>query len=140
MYNPEKIQDIPEPEISDQTVPLYDHWDKVAKRLVNQLWRCNASQIFHKPVDPDRLGIPDYFEVVKNPIDLGTIKQRLNHNYYTTIQQVLDDIQLCFDNCLLYNGEESPAGQRCLTVIQNFEKLYKQLNIDFYITESPLSY
>ena len=140
LYNPDKIQDIPEPEILDQTNPILDHWDKAAKRLINQIWRFNASQIFHKPVDPDRLGIPDYFEVVKTPIDLGTIKQRLNHNQYASLQHVLDDIQLCFDNCLLYNGEDSPAGQRCLAVIAQFEKLSKQLNIDWYLTESALRY
>ena len=53
---------------------MYDSWDKAAKRLINSLWRCGAAHIFHNPVDPDRLGIPDYFEVVKEPIDLGTIK------------------------------------------------------------------
>jgi len=117
---------------------LYDHWDKAAKRLINHLWRCNATTIFHKPVDPDRLGIPDYFEIVKEPIDLGTIKQRLNHNYYATIAEFVKDIELCFDNCLLFNGEDSPAGQRCLTAMDEFKKLCIQLNVQFYLDEIPL--
>lgn len=61
---------------------MYDSWNKVAKRLIHQLWRLNQSRIFHEPVDPDKLNIPDYVEVVKNPIDFGTIKQRLNTNNY----------------------------------------------------------
>ena len=118
------LHQIPLPKLPDSNTPLYDCWDKAAKRLINSLWRCSSAQIFHNPVDPDRLGIPDYFEVVKEPIDLGTIKQRINHNQYFMMKEVVDDIQKCFDNCLLYNGEDSPAGQRCLTVMEEFKKLY----------------
>jgi len=111
------------PKILDSGIPLYDSWDKAAKRLINQLWRCNSASIFHKPVDPDRLGIPDYFDIVKEPIDMGTIKQRLNHNYYFTMKEFVRDIELCFDNCILFNGEDSPAGQRCMLVMEEFKKL-----------------
>lgn len=129
LANHEKLDEIKTEERPETSIPLYDNWDKVAKRLINQIWRCNAAKIFHKPVDPDKLGIPDYFEIVKEPIDLGTIKQRLNYNYYSNIKDFTDDIQRCFDNCLLFNGEDSPAGQRCLVVIEEFKKLYVQLNV-----------
>lgn len=110
MENPDKINDIKLPKAADSSIPIYDNWDKAAKRLINTLWRHNSAKIFHKPVDPDRLGIPDYFEIVKDPIDLGTIKQRLNYNYYLTIKEFIDDMQRCFDNCLIYNNIDSPAG------------------------------
>lgn len=138
LNNPELIQQLPQPKLLDSSIPLYDSWDKAAKRIINQLWRCNAASIFHKPVDPDRLGIPDYFEIVKEPLDMGTIKQRLNHNYYMTMQEFIRDIQLCFDNCLLFNGEESPAGQRCMQAVEEFKKLCIQLNVQFYIDEIPV--
>ncbi len=32
--------------------------------------------VFSSPVDPIQLNIPDYFDVIKNPMDLGTIKVR----------------------------------------------------------------
>ena len=32
---------------------------------------------FHKPVDPVSLGLPDYFEVIKEPMDMSKIKQKL---------------------------------------------------------------
>ena len=83
---------IPQPRMPDSNTPLYDCWDKAAKRLINSLWRVNSAQIFHHPVDPDRLQIPDYFEIVKEPIDFGTIKQRLNHNYYFEMHEVVEDI------------------------------------------------
>lgn len=137
MENQELVSRLKEPDLNDENTPLYDNWEKAAKRLLNSLWRSNSAQIFHNPVDPDRLGIPDYFEIVKDPIDFGTIKQRLNYSQYLCIKDVMDDIKRCFENCIVYNGEDSPAGQRCLTVMQEFQKLYCQLNVDFYVDLVP---
>ena len=135
--NPSLVDNLKDPDVADDKTPIYDNWEKAAKRLLNSLWRSNSAQIFHNPVDPDRYGIPDYFEIVKDPIDFGTIKQRLNHSQYMGMQEVIEDIQRCFDNCLLYNGEDSPAGARCLVVNNEFKKLYCQLNIDFYMQLIP---
>ena len=137
LENPNMVDILKDPDVPEENTPLYDHWEKVAKRLLASLWRINSAQIFHNPVDPDRLGIPDYFEVVKDPIDFGTIKQRLNYSMYMYMGEVVEDIQRCFDNCVLYNGEDSPAGARCMTVNAEFRKLYTQLNIDFYMIEIP---
>ena len=41
---------------------------------MNVLCRTKDSELFHRPVDPDLLGIPDYFDKIKNPMDLPTIK------------------------------------------------------------------
>ena len=90
-------------------------------------------------MDPDRLGIPDYFEIVKEPIDFGTIKQRLHYSQYMGMAEVIEDIQRCFDNCILFNGEDSPAGQRCLVAIEEFKKLCVQLNVQFFLDEIPLN-
>lgn len=53
------------------------------------------------------------------------------------MHEVIEDIQRCFDNCILYNGEDSSAGARCLMVNSEFRKLYSQLNIDFYMSQIP---
>ena len=40
---------------------------------------------------------------------------------------------------MLYNGEDSPVGVRCIQVIKEFHKLYDQLNIEFYLELIPLN-
>ncbi len=55
----------------------YDNWEKNAKKLMNSLCKVKDSEIFHKPVDPVLLGIPDYFDIIKNPMDFSTIKVKL---------------------------------------------------------------
>jgi hypothetical protein len=51
---------------------------------MNNLWKVKFAYIFHQPVDPVKLDIEDYFEIVKKTMDFGTIKvinlfkQRIN--------------------------------------------------------------
>lgn len=45
----------------------------------------NFLQIFDRPVDGKL--VPDYYNVIKKPMDLGTLKQRLQDGYYQTPQQ-----------------------------------------------------
>ena len=47
--------------------------------------------------------VPDYKDVVKNPIDLQTIEDKLVSEVYSQAQQFIDDIALMFNNCDLYN-------------------------------------
>lgn len=44
-----------------------------------------GSFIFHVPVDPIKLGIEDYFDIIKQPMDFGTIKNNLNNNIYESV-------------------------------------------------------
>jgi hypothetical protein len=51
-----------------------DSWEVKAKKLMNTLCKFGESDIFLKPVNPVELGIPDYFDIIKHPMDFGTIK------------------------------------------------------------------
>jgi len=39
---------------------------------------------FLQPVDPIYLGIPDYYKIIQNPIDLSTIEKKLRNNLYSS--------------------------------------------------------
>jgi hypothetical protein len=60
--------------------------------------------------------IQDYFEVVKNPIDLSTIRGKLENGDYTDPWQYINDIQLMFDNAWLYNRKTSKVYKACSKV------------------------
>ncbi len=81
--------------------------------------------LFRDPVDPVELGIPDYFDVIKEPMDLGKVKRRLESGYYTTIDNAAQDVKLVFENAIKYNGESSEVG--CMAV-QMLEMFVKDLN------------
>ena len=46
--------------------------------ILETLFNMDEGVWFREPVDPEKEKIPDYFDVIKNPMDLGTIKTRLN--------------------------------------------------------------
>jgi histone acetyltransferase len=59
---------------------------------------------FHTPVDGE--AVADYYSVVKDPIDLQTMKERLDRgNYYITQEMVWADLKRMMENCKFYNGK-----------------------------------
>uniref|UniRef100_A0A8B9QUS5 histone acetyltransferase n=1 Tax=Anas platyrhynchos TaxID=8839 RepID=A0A8B9QUS5_ANAPL len=77
---------------------------------------------FRQPVDPQLLGIPDYFDIVKNPMDLSTIKRKLDTGQYQEPWQYVDDIWLMFNNAWLYNRKTSRVYKYCSKLAEVFEQ------------------
>ena len=75
--------------------------------VINDLLERPESEAFKEPVDYELLNLTDYPKIIKKPMDLGTVRNNLENFYYKTVRQCLDDIQLVWDNCKLYNMEES---------------------------------
>lgn len=71
------------------------------------LWDHADGWIFHKRVDPERLNLPDYFDVIKRPMDLTTIRKKLEGNAYSDLEAFEADMVLMLENAKLYNGEGS---------------------------------
>lgn len=71
---------------------------------------------FRQPVDPNSLGIPDYFEIVRKPMDLSTIQFKLNSGQYSDPWEYVDDVWLMFDNAWLYNRKTSRVYKYCTKV------------------------
>ena len=75
---------------------------------------------FLKPVDTVTLGLPDYFKIIPKPMDLTTVKRRLDNNYYWCAQEAKDDIKLMFSNCFIYNK----PGEDVTLMAQSLEKFF----------------
>lgn len=117
-------------------VRMYDPYsDKSAHPLSKPLQACmeilqelmdhEYGWVFNTPVDPISLEIPDYFDVIKNPMDLGTIKvgfillengclngifnalrqTQLQSGHYETPEEFAEDVRLVWSNALTYNSE-----------------------------------
>ena len=119
LLNPEKLD--ANHEVMDKL--QRENWQTVATQLLNTLWKTKGANIFHAPVDPVKLNIPDYPSIVSHPMDFGTIKKKLNLNVYGTLQEFLDDMELVFYNCRLYNGTESYVGKIGVDVNREYDNL-----------------
>lgn len=61
--------------------------------------------LFTQPVDPKL--VPDYATVIKNPMDLSTMRAKVERSFYPTIDEFLSDFQLVCDNARLYNAKDT---------------------------------
>ena len=50
---------------------------------------------------------PDYYEVIKQPIAMSTIRKRITSNYYKSVLDFREDWRLMFNNARTYNQEGS---------------------------------
>lgn len=115
-----------DPEVIENAKP----WEKPAKKLMNVLWRAPHAWIFHEAVDPVKLNIPDYLEIIKKPMDLGTIKKKLNNNAYDTVERFFSDVKQVFKNCRIYNPSDSDVVFMCNQVATVFTQQIKLLGLD----------
>lgn len=83
---------------------------------------------FDRPIS--KQDAPDYHLLVKTPMDLQTIRTRLDSmSHYLSNQAVIDDIKLVFSNCYQYNREEAEEYECALTLEKFFQKELKKAGI-----------
>ena len=92
-----------------------------ARKVLQTIMRHRHSKtLFNQPVDPEKLGLPDYFEIVQKPQDFGSILASLNGSLekgsnisdYRTAAEVCGEILLVFNNCKRYNRREQDSVTR----------------------------
>lgn len=73
--------------------------------LIDEIIKNDKAWPFRTPVSTAE--VPDYLDVIKNPMDFSKIKSKLNLGDYNSNEQAMKDIQLIFYNCDLYNNASS---------------------------------
>ncbi|XP_028169621.1 bromodomain-containing protein 3 [Ostrinia furnacalis] len=90
------------------------------KNVMKAVWKHKLAWPFQQPVDAKKLNLPDYHKIIKKPMDLGTIKKRLESNYYYSAQECIQDFNTMFTNCYVYNK----PGEDVVIMAQTLEKLF----------------
>ena len=80
-----------------------------AKRVMKRLLAHPGASIFTSEAVPGPDFPEDYFEVIKNPIDLTEIGSRLRSNRYRSVSDWRAAVNRCFDNAVSYWGEGTIA-------------------------------
>uniref|UniRef100_A0A7N8XJD8 histone acetyltransferase n=1 Tax=Mastacembelus armatus TaxID=205130 RepID=A0A7N8XJD8_9TELE len=62
---------------------------------------------------------PGYYQVIRFPMDLKTMSERLKSRYYTTRKLFMADMQRIFTNCREYNPPESEY-YKCANLLEKF--------------------
>jgi len=80
---------------------------KVFETFINKLIELDQETggFFSEPVPAD---IPDYDDIIKNPMDYGTMKEKLLQGGYRSSQSIQRDFQLVISNCTQFNDSKAP--------------------------------
>ena len=69
------------------------------QKLVDLLVAEPLSEAFREPVDWKGLRLNSHPQIIKKPMDLHTIKNKLKKSRYGTVQDFLSDLELIWLNC-----------------------------------------
>jgi hypothetical protein len=87
--------------ISQHKAKIREFLQKICNRLLQDCLTARYHQVFGSPVDVTRF--PTYPNIVKEPMDFGTMRKKLAEDQYTDLQDFLTDAQLVLDNARLFN-------------------------------------
>ncbi|PGG98273.1 hypothetical protein AJ79_08910 [Helicocarpus griseus UAMH5409] len=95
---------------------------KFLTRCLQGLKRLHDARFFREPVDPVKLNIPNYPLVIKHPMDLRTIEEKLKANSYSSVDDVISDFTLMVNNSSTFNGPEHIVSVEGQKLKQAFER------------------
>jgi hypothetical protein len=99
--------------------PLKETVKKKGLEIVKRIQKKDSLHFFAQPVDTTI--VTDYLEVIKHPMDLGTVQANLEAYCYATFEELWQDIDLIWKNCFTYNGPHTQVHQ-CALRLRKFSK------------------
>ncbi|KAF7571170.1 Transcription factor [Pyrenophora tritici-repentis] len=93
------------------TTPMTEAQNKFLLERIRNTKKIKVSLAFKDPVDPVALGIPQYPEIVKHPMDLSTMESKLKEKKYTYVRDFMADLDQMITNSELFNNKQHPVTQ-----------------------------
>ncbi|KID90577.1 transcription regulator BDF1 [Metarhizium guizhouense ARSEF 977] len=78
---------------------------------------------FMDPVDAEGFNIPDYYSVIKKPMDLNRVSRMLSEGEISNLKEFDKTVRLIFDNCYKFNGPVE-QGNPVSAIAKQLEELY----------------
>ncbi|XP_057242069.1 transcription intermediary factor 1-alpha, partial [Malurus melanocephalus] len=125
-YDCDKPAHMAEKRKLEDTVGLAPIDRRKCERLLLYLYCHEMSPAFQEPVPPT---VPDYYKIIKKPMDLSTIKKRLEvtNSFYTKPEDFVADFRLIFQNCAEFNEPDSEVADAGMKLQAYFEDLLSNL-------------
>lgn len=95
--------------------------------IINLLNQHTDSWPFLRPVKA--ADVPDYYELIKYPMDLKTMQDRLRERYYINRRLFIADMTRIFTNCRFYNSSETPYYKCANTLEEYFKTKMKEMGL-----------
>ncbi|KDO78720.1 hypothetical protein CISIN_1g0382292mg, partial [Citrus sinensis] len=96
--------------------------------ILTKLMKDKQGWAFNTPVDVVSLRLRDYHDIIKKPMDLGTVRSKLENNVYKCPQEFAEDVRLTFNNALVYNPKGHYVYAMAETLSAKFEQMFQKLS------------
>ena len=84
---------------------LRDRLKRFRSQVITALFKHPKSVPFREPVNAKALGIfPIYHQVIKNPMDLGTVRKKIDRAEYNTRAECVSDVEQVWHNAMTFNA------------------------------------
>ncbi|OHT13580.1 hypothetical protein TRFO_03342 [Tritrichomonas foetus] len=103
-------------------IPFTQDSAEHAIQIMERLAQRPCAKPFLLPVDPVRDMVPNYYQVITNPIDISLVIEKLLLNKYALVDDWIKDIHLIRDNAKLFNGTNSFIYQLAICFVKHFEQ------------------
>ncbi|KAF5188700.1 Transcription factor gte4 [Thalictrum thalictroides] len=104
---------------------------KGCNALLGKLMKHKHGWVFNTPVDVRKLGLHDYYNIIKVPMDLGTVKSRLSKNWYKSPREFAEDVRLTFHNAMTYNPKGQDVYIMAEVMLHLFEERWAVMQREF---------
>jgi bromodomain-containing factor 1 len=90
---------------------------------MKNLKKVKSAVPFLKPVDYVALNIPNYPDIIQNPMDISTMEAKLKNDQYGSLQDYVNDFDLIISNVKRFNGEHHVITQSGLNMDAYFRRM-----------------
>ncbi|KAH7289071.1 hypothetical protein KP509_31G056100 [Ceratopteris richardii] len=101
---------------------------RLGGNILRQIMQHRWAWPFLQPVDVEGLQLHDYYQIIRNPMDLGTIRSRLeakDGTGYGHVRELCEDVRLVFRNAMLYNESWTEVHVMAKALLAKFENKWK---------------
>lgn len=106
-------------------------------QLIKSLLKRSQGVHFSRPVEWKKMGLTDYPKLIKEPMDLGTVAERVGKLYYLRLEQFANDVRLVWKNAFIFNAPDSLYFKAAKTLSDVFEKRVEELEKEMESVMQP---
>lgn len=99
--------------------------------ILNELQNHPSAWPFVQPVNKEE--VPDYYDLIKEPMDLATMESKLEHDKYSSDTGIKDfsyDFNLIIKNCQTYNNESTTYYKNAVKLDKFFQAELKKAELE----------
>ena len=89
---------------------------------ISTIMKHKSAWPFNEPVNAAALGLVDYHQIITRPMDMGTIRNRIDSRHYSSADDFCLDMRLVFDNAMTYNPPGTDVHIMASSVLDQFER------------------